>query len=354
MKTNERVWYLDYLRIIATVTVVLLHVAATQFREVEVTSYAFLVFNAVDGAVRWTVPVFVMISGALFLLPGRPLSVKTLYTRTILRMVTAFLAWSAVYALDGWLQGDSPATVLSAFIEGHYHMWYLYMIVGLYAVVPLLRLITAHRRATEYFLLLGLLFAFLLPGGLQFLETLDLPYVGGAVHSVSLAIEDVDFHLALGYPFYFVLGYYLSAYDVPRLWRQVAYALIPVGYLITVVMTAWFSRRAGTADLTFYSNFSFNILLMTPGLFLLAKHGLSRLNLGSSARRWTVGLSACTFGVYLVHPLLITLCERWLGLTPLSFEPLLSIPVITVLVTVAAFGVAWLLGRIPGLRKYIV
>lgn len=354
MKTSDRVWYLDYLRIIATIAVVVLHVAASQMREVAVSSYAFMVYNAVDSAVRWAVPVFVMISGALFLQPARPLSVKTLYTRTILRMVTAFAVWSAVYALDGWMQGDSLTKTLSAFIEGHYHMWYLYMIVALYAIVPLLRLITAHRRATEYFLLLGLLFTFLLPSGLQFLEALDLPYVGGAVHSIGLAVEDMDFHLALGYPVYFVLGYYLSAYDIPRRWRRLAYGLVPVGYLITVVMTAWFSRRAEELNTAFYSNFSLNVLLMAAGLFLLAKHGLSRITLGDTARRWVIGMSACTFGVYLVHPLLITLCERWLGLTTQSFEPLLSIPVITVLVTVVAVGIAWLLGRIPGLRKYVV
>lgn len=352
--TRPRVLYLDYLRILSTLAVVLLHVAAVNFRQVDVTSYAWQVFNVFDSAVRWAVPVFVMISGALFLNNDKPLPLRPLYTRTILRMVTAFLFWSAVYAADVWLQGGDMKETVAAFVEGNHHMWYLYMVVGLYVVAPLLRRITADKKMTEYFLLAGVVFTFLIPCALQFLKAVDLPYTTTVVNSLDAAFADMEFHLTLGYPFYFVLGYYLATYDVPLLWRRIGYGLGVVGFLITAVMTALFSRRAGEANIVFYSNFSVNVLMMALGVFLFGKHVLSRITLSEKGTPRLLRLSALTFGVYLVHPLLIDLCSRWLGLSTLSFDPVLAVLVITVLVTVVAFALSALLHYVPFLKRYVV
>ena len=87
----KRNLYLDYLRIMATVAVITLHVAAQNWSNVNITSYEWKVFNIVDSAVRWGVPIFVMISGALMLDNDRVLSVKKLYGQKILRIIIAFV-----------------------------------------------------------------------------------------------------------------------------------------------------------------------------------------------------------------------------------------------------------------------
>ncbi|MDO4798577.1 MAG: hypothetical protein Q4A01_11240 [Coriobacteriales bacterium] len=48
-------------------------------------------------------------------------------------------------------------------VVGHYHMWYVPMLVGLDLVIPLLRPIARNDRLSRYFIALSLAFAFLLP-----------------------------------------------------------------------------------------------------------------------------------------------------------------------------------------------
>ena len=66
-KTNGRILYFDFLRIFATLAVMVLHVAAQNWYGTSVPSFEWQTFNFFDSIVRWGVPIFVMISGALFL-----------------------------------------------------------------------------------------------------------------------------------------------------------------------------------------------------------------------------------------------------------------------------------------------
>ena len=62
-----RQYHLDYLRVFASVAIILLHVTAQNIRYVELAGTEWNIYNICNSASRWAVPVFVMISGALFL-----------------------------------------------------------------------------------------------------------------------------------------------------------------------------------------------------------------------------------------------------------------------------------------------
>ena len=102
---QNRTYYLDCLRVLATFSVMILHISAQNWYSTDVISFEWNVFNFYDSIVRWTVPVFVMISGALFL--DREHTVQQLYGKYIFRIVTAFIFWSVAYALMiGLHRGD--------------------------------------------------------------------------------------------------------------------------------------------------------------------------------------------------------------------------------------------------------
>ena len=94
---RSRVDYFDALRVLATLAVIVLHLSAQHWADIDVSSRAWFAFNLYDSAVRWAVPVFVMISGALLLSGTQRLS--DILKKNVLRLVTAFLFWSAAYAL---------------------------------------------------------------------------------------------------------------------------------------------------------------------------------------------------------------------------------------------------------------
>lgn len=126
MAERQRQLYLDVLRIVSIAAVVVIHTAAEYWTALDVTSYEWKVETVYDGLVRWAVPVFVMISGALFLDPSRDQPIKKLYGKNILRIVTIILFWGTIYALLAGLPSDASAPSLYAFFKaaifGHYHM----------------------------------------------------------------------------------------------------------------------------------------------------------------------------------------------------------------------------------------
>lgn len=141
----QRRWYLDILRIVSMAAVVVIHTAAFYFLRLDPGTPNWLVSEFWDGCMRWAVPVFVMISGALFLDPYKEMSIKKLYTSNIFRVVLIILFWGFVYACVGGIPEVPTWSKMISFVEtwlmGHYHMWFLYMIAGLYMVTPLLRAI---------------------------------------------------------------------------------------------------------------------------------------------------------------------------------------------------------------------
>lgn len=347
---GKRIIYLDYLRIIATVAIIILHVAAENFYKRPVTSYEWNVFNFFDGIVRWGVPMFAMISGALFLDNSKPIKIKSLYTKNIVRIITAFAFWSLVYAIfspDERLYWDGMSKlryIAKNFVTGHFHMWFLFMIVGMYIIVPILRKITESEKITEYFLIVSFLFTFLIPA------ILKIP----ALSYISKIYGKVTFHFTLGYSSYFVLGYYLMKKDFSKLWRYVIYVLGILGFAVTVILTAvlsWQGKRVVT-DYT-YEYFTINVLLEAVAVFVFAKYRMQKIEIDEKERRRVFRLSKYSFGVYLIHLLVIEKLEVY-GMQTLMFDPIIAVPLKIVIVLVLSTIVSAILNHIPILKKYIV
>lgn len=110
---KKRIWYCDYLRIIATIGVVFIHVVDYYWKLVPFTSKEWMILNVFNSVVRSSVPIFVMISGVMFLSSTR--SLKDIYKKNILHIIISFLFWSTVYALfelyAGGVQSKKPYSI---------------------------------------------------------------------------------------------------------------------------------------------------------------------------------------------------------------------------------------------------
>ena len=147
---SQRVACYDVLRVAATFAVVALHLSAQHRADTDIYSTAWQAFNLYDSLVRWTVPVFVMISGVFFLAGTQ--SLRQILRKNVLRIVTAFVFWSALYAAYAYFFNKCAlSTAVTLFFSGHYHMWFLFMIVGLYLIVPFLRAIVQDEKLLRYF-----------------------------------------------------------------------------------------------------------------------------------------------------------------------------------------------------------
>ncbi|KRK25853.1 membrane protein [Lactobacillus delbrueckii subsp. delbrueckii DSM 20074 = JCM 1012] len=100
-----------------------------------------------DSLSRFCVPVFIVISGAVFLNPDFDLSWEKLFKKHLRRIVVSCLIWQLIYC--GWYyfaKGGDLVTVSKFLIGSYDHLWYLPMIAGLYLVTPLLRPLARRRQ----------------------------------------------------------------------------------------------------------------------------------------------------------------------------------------------------------------
>ncbi len=340
----QRIAYFDVLRILATFAVIVLHLSAQHWADTDVHTRAWQAFNLYDSAVRWAVPVFVMISGSLFLSGSQ--SIGHILKKNVLRIVTAFLFWSALYALFMVNFEDCPKELgIQQFLNGHYHMWFLFVIVALYLLVPLLRAVVRDEKLLRYSLLLALIFCFLLP---QVTALLSLS-AGEYLVSLKVTAGKACYPLA-----YFLLGYYLSSKEFPLTVKRAIYALGALCFVLTFALTSLVSRAEGKAMELFYSYHSINVLLVCAALFLFAREHLNFPNSNEKGHKCIRALSRWSFGAYLVHPLFIESFDIFLHFNTLSLNVFFSVPLLTLLIGALSFLVSALLHQIPFVKKYFV
>lgn len=223
------------------------------------------------------------------------------------------------------------------------------MITGLYILVPILRKITISKKYTEYFLILGIIFIFIIPRTLNLLECVNLLKMNELLLFVKFLLN-----LKIGYPIYFVLGCYLAKYDIKPIIRTTSYILGLLSIIGTILLTIWHSNKIGAPSTVFYDNFSLNILLTSVSVFLFIKQITSKIKFSNKAINNIQKLSKYSFGIYLVHVLVIEKLHEYFNLNTLTFNPIISMFIITILVTIISGIISMITNKIPILKKYIV
>ena len=348
--SKQRVIYFDLLRIAAAFFVVVLHTATSQFGSVAFGSTEWEIFNLYDGMVRWTVPMFVMLSGALFL--SKSIPADKLWGKYILRIAIAFAVWSVLYVFEyQWCNGAQyplkGQALITHLMRGHYHLWYLIMLVGLYAMVPLLEPVVRSERLTRYFLVLTFVLSILLPT-----VTAAMGYICPDVHAAMLEIKPL-FGISFGYLFYFVLGHWLSKKRL-GLWRVPIYVLGVVGFCATVWLSRYLTARMGHNDFTFYTYTYLNVMLETVLVFCVFRDLFGGLTVGGVTEKLIGTASKCSFGVYLLHPFVLDLLDKSFLLNTLTFDTWKAMPVVAVVTFIVSYCMSYILNKLPIIKKYLV
>ena len=269
-----------------------------------------------------------------------------------MRIVTAFIFWSAVYAhalLPALLHGSSFKPVCKKIITGHYHMWFLFMIVGLYMIVPFVKKIVESPALTKYFLALALVFAFIIPQARDIASVFhkDLTVVNSVISKMNLSFIG-------GYTCYFILGHYLHTIELSKKARCIIYALSALGFASTVLGGSFISIYNNKPNGVMCGNFTLNIMLESLGVFVFFKNLIDALKISERMQGIIARLSKYSFGAYLAHALIIEQLNWRLGLNTMSFNPVLSVISISAIVFVISFVVSYVCNHIPVLNKYIV
>lgn len=332
-------YYLSALRSLACFAVIVLHIAAFYIDSLGQDNGNWKIANAMNAACRWCVPVFVMISGAM-LLNKLPEETSQFYLKRAQRVLVPLIVWALFYSVvNKVVCGTSVHRLIAQTLLGYpyYHLWYLFMVMGLYLVTPFISRALPH--VSSGMILIGAM-GLLLWG---FAETQLSAHLmrGGSGSAFSKWI----FFLP-----YFMLGYVYSC--KMRLNNKWIYLL---GY-----MAASLGIALGNAYLPPdikrlwgpYSYLNPLVVLQSCCVLLGVKQWLE-VKEGSQIKArflWVENLGALTFGIYLVHAIIIDVF-RW-NADLMSYSAF-AIPLLAALVFIVSMVISYVLSKTPFVCKCI-
>lgn len=341
---KKRIWYWDVLRIAAMVFLVVRHSATATFEFVPTLSPDWWVCNVYGSLAAWMVPVFMMISGASFLDPARDVTVGRLYKRNIFRMLCAFFFWAVFYALYNTFSGqDISESFAEMVFQGHFHLWFLPMIIGMYILTPLLRTVTQNRKATLTITAVTAVTGVVIP----FLQDM------GWFFDNSLLTGYHHFGFFSAYVCFFFVGHLLHSAEIRPGVRKAIYF---VGILSTVIVfagTYLLTVKDGAHNEDMQADNNLFTALQGAAIFVFAKYRLRNAAFREEHQKLILDISKLTFGVYMIHVVLLALLDRF-GFSPLTYPAIYIIPMLILFVLPTSFFLSYLVGRIPWLGKYIV
>lgn len=323
---KPRVKELDFIRAVAILLVVVLHVSAAYMMYSPKESRAFYLGIILNQWSRVCLPLFVFVSGfGLFYRYGKGESIDYLefYKKRLSCVLLPYGVWSFIYIILRNIFNKTPEffslpfkDIIMTYLQWtlweniHITLWFILMITQLYLLFPLLRrgvmtikrplrTLTAHTLV--YLILTIYLVSFRINTGVVILDFVQDYY-------------KVNF---LGWYYYFILGGIVAFHwDSFREFRWNP-RMVLGGYLVTtlgVVMEAYFGYlNYGRPHLETLTSLRWTVLLnsMTalPALALVGRKWMNNEGVYGAFSR----ISRYSFGIYFVHPQVLTLLKILLG-----------------------------------------
>lgn len=346
-----REYYMDVARVISMIAVIVIHVGAINWYDAPFSLYPWGVQNLIDIISRFCVPVFLMMSGYLFLDPKRNIPIKKIYTKYLPRMLAAFFFWSFLYALitSGFvsqrtLGNGVGVKLLQDTFWGHYHMWYMYLVVGMYIITPALRPIAANKQAMKYFLVISYVFSYLIPT----IQMVPFIYEHSARYTGRLELDFIR-----GYVFFFLAGYYFGSEDFTPKQKKLIYIVGIVGFLYTVITVTAYVLINQYPDSVYHEYYTAGIPLYSLAAYLFFREKFGTVDPTTKKMKLCLWLSKLSFGVYMAHDFGLIAFKK-IGLTPAICTPFVSMPLLTLLDLIITVAIVWVVSLIPGLKKWII
>jgi surface polysaccharide O-acyltransferase-like enzyme len=289
-----------------------------------------------------------MISGATLL--GKGYQLSEFYKKRLFRVLIPFLFWMVVYWIYRW-------TTLSPKMQPHTfsnclkwggdlflkegiskHFWYIYMILFIYLFVPFLgkALRKLSLSVISNLLLLWVVLTFIF-------KSIPLNMYSW---SGDYGTKILGYFLYSGY---LILGYYLYKLPVNSSKIRLEAALVfMLSVVVSSVTTYFFSREVHKLDLSMYSYLSVNTIIQSIAVFMWIKDFSFKNSIVNQVKNT---LSNYSYGIYLVHVMVIGIFFDK-GIYWKITHPLISLPLLILLVLFSSIGIIYLLRKIP-MGKYI-
>ncbi len=420
---SRRIRRFSYVRVFACVAIIALHtVYAANINCLDVISIAEnTVSRAFENCLMWAVPSFLMVTGALLLNPEKEITLQKLFGKYIFRVAAALLLFCVIYRVFDIIAGHevfTAAAVMQGVLDffrgsGWQQLWYLYLLIGLYLLMPFYKKIAKYSSDTEL--------KYLMAVYVVFVSILPVLNIWGINYGFYISTT-------LIYPLYLFLGHaiYEKRLKIGAA-PAIAMTVLSTLALIGVTVVRW---KTGFSELSFlYGYSSIFVVIQTAGIFSLfcglrlngrgdmtkrgmpgntddlnkrdnqdkpyisgrqyksgeydnpgehvkpgsqdeqsSSGGQNNLNIpdksnepgnpdeagGHGKFNRIIGkIDECSFGIYLIHIIFVNLIFKYIGFNPYEYGGVLCFAAIIAGNFLISFLITWALRKLPGLRKIL-
>lgn len=322
--------------------VVMIHASSDIYHALPLQTPAFFAVNFLASFSRTGVPLFFMLTGAL-MLSREKLDTRKLLVSHALYLTGIYYLWSLIYALGARLAAGELGSFYDfcySVAAGHYHLWFLPAMVMCYLFLPPVSA-AVHGKELDAKYLLGLFFGIVL-----LCANLNL------TPDTALVLNRITLNFSLDYlPYlgYVIWGWWLAERSYSRRTLRLAPLILLAVTIAASCANLWYSHYKGVADGWLFSYFSLPVFVQASCVFCFC---LALKDHSFRSARVLAALADCTMGVYLIHPLMINVFERF-GLAADISAPAGSLLLSWLLLCAVCFALVYCARRIPFMRKLI-
>lgn len=336
----HKVLYYDILNILACLAVITLHHNNTVWTFKDTLSW-----KAALGAecfFYWAVPVFFMLSGATLLNYREKYSTGEFFKKRFIRTVIPWLFWS-IFVLV-WkvstgqmtLESHDPIYIINLFldnkIENRY--WFFPCLFGLYLAMPIYSMLVKNRKVLWYVLVMNFIFVSCVPA---------INYWTGL--NINIVIPGIA-----GFIIFPILGYLASTTQIKFAYRLIIYALGLACTIFRYVYTYVESYKIGKTFTEIKGNNFFYSVMAALAVFVLVKNIHWEKLFKGRARNVIAIMASVSFGIYLIHSMVMYYETK---LLPFAGSKILWQTVMIFATYIIAFIIAFIIGKIPVLKKVV-
>lgn len=292
MDSNQvsRTHWADVCRILATFGVILVHTSGPIFYQYgKIDQFDWLSAHFINSLVRCSVPLFVMLSGALLLQNNsREITLSELYKR-VMRIAIPLLTWNLFYMVFLSYHTGSSIDVLSMLhTPAMYHLTFLYTLIGVYLLIPILQVIfklLVSRKDLQVYFLSGWFIVTCIP------VFKSIPFISSTIGT--------DY---VGWAGYFLIGgvighYFKNGVNLKKWHLLIALITYVFSVAVTFTLTWMLSSQANSPIQIAYEYFSPNVFFAAISVFIFIIN-IQVNDVTSKVLQWVSNL---TFPVYFMH-----------------------------------------------------
>lgn len=338
---------IEFIRVFAIFMTVMIHISNLYMNSFsKISAFYFNTAVVYNSLSRVCVPLFFMVSG-IFLIK-REFEIKS-YLKRILKFTLILAVWSIFYFFfnNNWKISGFKEALANSFLNANQtsrHLWFMYAIIGIYIALPFIQNMCKNmsQQMENLFLILWL--------GFSGLGSIYVPLI----RIITNTDVDITYPIPIINATYY-LGYFIAGHILYERFKDVngdlkKNLLCIGGYiissLVTITATCILSARINLVYDSFLWYKSIFIVIATCALFILII-----INKDKFKGEAILTISKQSFGIYLIHMIFVNRLAS--NIEIIDLNPIIAIPVITIIIYIVSFAVTYIILEIPFLNKLV-